>query len=201
MKDAQSQSAPGSSRTGGRGVPPMRKRKLAMGIVVASILLVALLGTWIVRLPMASTRTTITICGSTPPSTATHVPAGIITEFPLPLAHSFPSEITAGPDGNLWFTEGTNKIGRINSHGTITEFPLPIGGSAPSDITAGPDCNLWFTEFNGSKIGRISTHGTITEFPLPTARSIPSGITAGPDGNLWFTELTGNKIGCITSGT
>jgi streptogramin lyase len=44
-------------------------------------------------------------------------PSGSITEFPLP-GHGgiVPAEITAGPDGNLWFTEpGSNKIGRITS--------------------------------------------------------------------------------------
>ena len=32
-------------------------------------------------------------------------PSGTITEFPLPTANSGPYGITAGPDGNLWFTE------------------------------------------------------------------------------------------------
>jgi len=41
-------------------------------------------------------------------------PAGSITEFPVPTADSGPWAITAGPDGNLWFTEyDGNKIGRI----------------------------------------------------------------------------------------
>jgi virginiamycin B lyase len=38
----------------------------------------------------------------------------MITEFPVPTAKSFPGEIAAGPDGNLWFTENEgNKIGRF----------------------------------------------------------------------------------------
>jgi virginiamycin B lyase len=77
--------------------------------------------------------------------------------------------ITAGPDGNLWFTElgtsvGNGKIGRITTGGVITEF----GGSLlnPIGITAGPDGNLWFTEegLSNGKIGRITTAGVITEF-------------------------------------
>jgi hypothetical protein len=35
---------------------------------------------------------------------------GLITEYPLPTAKSFPVGITAGPDGALWFTDGRNKI-------------------------------------------------------------------------------------------
>ncbi len=51
--------------------------------------------------------------------------AGVVTEFPLPSANSNPRTITAGPDGNLWFTEDLgNRIGRITTAGSITEFPL-----------------------------------------------------------------------------
>src|SRR5438034_737511 len=117
-------------------------------------------------------------------------------EFTIPTAGSYPWGITAGPDGNLWFTEYSgNNIGRITTSGAITEFPLPTANSAPFGITAGPDGNLWFTEFVGNKIGRITTSGAITEVPLPTANSAPYGITAGPGGiRLWFTEASGDKI-------
>src|SRR5262245_21633304 len=60
-----------------------------------------------------------------------------------------PSQITAGPDGNLWFTEsGTNKIGRVTPTAipTITEFSLPVNNSNPQGITVGPDGNLWYTK-------------------------------------------------------
>jgi hypothetical protein len=67
-------------------------------------------------------------------------------------------EITAGPDGNLWFTESrANKIGRITPSGTIDEFPVPTAKSLPFGITAGPDGNLWFTESKANKIGRITS--------------------------------------------
>lgn len=42
--------------------------------------------------------------------------AGAITEFPLPNGSGPPAFITAGPDGNLWFTEFRgNQIGRITT--------------------------------------------------------------------------------------
>src|SRR2546426_819371 len=105
--------------------------------------------------------------------------AGTITEFSIPPAESDPVGITAGPDGNLWFTElKGNQIGRITPSGAITEFPLPAtcgfsGGCEPEGITAGPDGNLWFTEVIGNQIGRITTAGLVTGFPIPTANSIP----------------------------
>src|SRR5439155_6426898 len=85
--------------------------------------------------------------------------SGKIREFPITTAiFSQPGGITAGPDGNLWFTEiASNNIGRISTAGVITEFAVPTANSAPFGITAGPDGNLWFTEQNGNQIGRIST--------------------------------------------
>jgi len=122
---------------------------------------------------------------------------GDITEFPLPTAESLPEEITAGPDGNLWFTDFRNgRIGRITAGGTITEYATGISGHEPYAITAGPDGNMWFTEPYGGRIGRITPTGTITEFA--NAGGKPLGITAGPDGNLWYTQQFGNQIGRIT---
>src|SRR5262249_8615852 len=79
---------------------------------------------------------------------------------------SGPFGITAGLDGNLWFTESIgNRIGRITPTGTITEFSVGLTpGSRPVAITAGRDGNLWFTELDGGRIGRITPTGTITEF-------------------------------------
>ena len=118
-------------------------------------------------------------------------PAGHISEFPLS-SNSYARGITAGPDGNLWFTE-PGKIGRITPAGHISEFPVPTRSNLLG-ITAGPDGNLWFTELQSGKIGRITPTGTISEFPLPTSESTSAFITTGPDGALWFTERS-SKIG------
>ncbi len=120
------------------------------------------------------------------------------TEYALPSGGA-PYVITAGPDGNTWFTEPSgNRIGKITPAGLITEFTIPTLGSLPIGIARGPDGNLWFTEATASKIGRISPSGVFAEFPLSPGR-YPYGIVAGPDGNLWFAEADGNRIGRITT--
>ncbi len=96
-----------------------------------------------------------------------------ITEFRIPTPDSYPSAITAGPDGNLWFTEShTNKIGMLNptSH-LVTEFSIPTSSSYSLGITAGPDGNLWFTEDGADKIGQvvIPDHPPIVQSPSPAA--------------------------------
>jgi virginiamycin B lyase len=83
-----------------------------------------------------------------------------VREFPIPTSNSTPVGITAGPDGNLWFTEGgANKIGRITTTGVVTEFPVPTPKRQIIGITAGPahTASVWFTEFIANQIGEIST--------------------------------------------
>src|SRR5258708_19338942 len=85
-------------------------------------------------------------------------PIGTLTEFTLPTPKSEPYGITAGPDGDLWFTEFQgNQIGRITPIGTLTEFRMTTPATSPNGITRGPDGNFWFTEDLGNKIGRIKT--------------------------------------------
>src|SRR2546430_177664 len=126
-------------------------------------------------------------CGSTPkgPPTINEYWAGIS-------AHAEPLEIVAGPDGNLWFTEGGigHSIGKITPAGVVTEYGAGITrGSGLSDIDAGPDGNLWFTEYDGNRIGKITPAGVATEYSAGISpNSYPLGITAGPDGNLWFAD-------------
>jgi virginiamycin B lyase len=141
---------------------------------------------------------------------------GTIAGYSVPTANSYPTGITAGPDGALWFTESSvNNIGRINTSGSVPtcpspipnppscsvstpcfcEYPVPTANSYPTSISAGPDGALWFTEFLGEKIGRICPTtsvpscpdvGVMTEYSVPGHTGI-EGITTGPDGVLWFT--------------
>jgi streptogramin lyase len=128
-----------------------------------------------------------------------------INEFATPTPSSIPYFITAGPDGNVWFTENrSNKIGQITPQGSIAEFPiLPVTSNAnPAGITTGPDGNVWFTESNANKIGRIMPDGTHnTEFSIPSSNSGPLQITSGPDGGLWFSEVNAHKIGRLDPAT
>src|SRR5262249_48253551 len=123
-------------------------------------------------------------------------PGGVITEFPLPASYTAPWNITAGPDGNLWFVVTgylNNRVGHISPNGVFEFVPeyLPCDG-----ITAGPDGNIWCV--SSSEVNRITPSGVVTSFPVPTPYPDLIGIASGVDGNLWFTEWVGNKIGRIT---
>lgn len=138
--------------------------------------------------------------------------AGTFKQFPVPTKNGFPSSITTGPDGALWFVED-GKIGRISPTGNnqVTEFSMP-GGRTAASITSGPDDALWFTEPSTGLLGRATTAGVITEFtppgnPGPNGNlnqptiDRPQSITRGPDGALWFTEtIFSNACVCVTGG-
>ncbi len=138
-------------------------------------------------------------CGSpqngAPDAIGRITPLGVVTHVPCSLAGADPADITAGPDGNMWFTAdagATDAIGRITPAGVITEFTAcsrlaQTRPTSPPDPTA--TCGSPTTA--PTTIGRITTAGAITEscghWPDPN----PTGIAAGPDGNLWFTEPDG----------
>jgi streptogramin lyase len=111
---------------------------------------------------------------------------------------SSPYAITAGPDGDLWFTNYTiNTIASITTAG-ISEGYTGTPINFPQEITTGPDGNLWFTNYGNNSIGSITTSGTMTDY---TGQGIdyPQAITTGADGALWFTNRFGNSIGRIST--
>jgi streptogramin lyase len=81
--------------------------------------------------------------------------------FTLP-GGTFPGDITAGADGNLWFTQSSG-IGRITPDGTYTAFG--VGEVTPFAITRGADGNVWFTERFGQRVGKITPGGDFTFYP------------------------------------
>jgi virginiamycin B lyase len=88
--------------------------------------------------------------------------AGVVSIDSLPAADSGGlTGLVAGPDGALWFTGLTGKVGRMTTTGVESEYavpevPPPAGspaGSAsvqpdPLAITAGSDGNLWIISDN-----------------------------------------------------
>jgi streptogramin lyase len=134
-------------------------------------------------------------------------PTGALSEFSRGLLRgSDPANITAGPDGAMWFTDTAGRIGRIDAGGAIHEFPIgrpivfgrpPFEPSRP--IVAGPGGDLWFIA-GPDTIGRVSTSGDVRFFtPHSSYRGSEAlgekgelvDLAAGPDGDLWFTRESG----------
>ncbi len=114
-------------------------------------------------------------------------------------ASSGPAQLTAAPDGAVWFTEGAaSQIAHVDAHGNLIEIPTPTPSSAPAGITVGSTNLIVFTEPAANKIGILSEDGTVkADFSIPTSNSLPTGIVEGPDNAFWFTEYGAQKIGRI----
>jgi streptogramin lyase len=109
-------------------------------------------------------------------------------------AGTMPAGITAGDDGNLWFSDpGKASIGRVTPSGTVAEFGSANGmqtNADPDALTAGPDGNVWFDDqyANSPEVGKVTPTGQITEYPIANQAW---DVTVGIDGNVWF--ATGNN--------
>ena len=114
---------------------------------------------------------------------------------------SNPAFTTLGPDGNVWFGEGsTGKIAFVTPVGDITEIQFSFFGVSVG-ITTGSDGNIWFTDQTDHAVWRFDLSSeTFTEFKTPTPNSFPGDITTGSDGNMWFTEQAVGKFARITPG-
>jgi virginiamycin B lyase len=111
------------------------------------------------------------------------------------LDHRFVGGITAGSDGNLWFSnyyasnEGPASIESISTSGVVgSEYQVHYTGVIPTTLAPGPDGALWFTGYGA--IGRMTTSGQFSEYTAPNDVGQVLGITAGPDGALWLTNYT-----------
>src|SRR5690349_6683742 len=95
-----------------------------------------------------------------------------IKEFSIVTANSGPADMTAGPDGNVWFVDQlSGRIGTVTHTGTVTGRQIPTPKSLPTAIASGPDGALWFTEQATNKIGQYILGTGFREFTIPTAKS------------------------------
>jgi virginiamycin B lyase len=109
--------------------------------------------------------------------------------------------VTAGPDGNLWFTykdvdHSDAAIGRLTPAGQITLYRKGLLDDAqPGHIIPGPSGDLWFTDDDEGALGRITPAGAITEFVFRSGGDGPptlGGIAEGSDGNVWLAVTQGD---------
>jgi virginiamycin B lyase len=108
-------------------------------------------------------------------------PAGSFTIRSFPMNNHMSTDITAGPDGAVWFAfpnsvppYDTGKIGRIAPTGEVTFFTIPWVSDAES-ITTGPDGNLWFADHVAAALGRLTPTGRSRSSPYRARRAPTRG--------------------------
>jgi streptogramin lyase len=108
------------------------------------------------------------------------------------LGGATPSQLTQGPDNNIWvsLSGSTDDFAKVTPDGTVTAYDA-ADVAAPVGITRGPDNNLWVTQAGGvAKIDPANPTGA-TKYAI-AAIADPRAITNGPDGNLW--TASGDKV-------
>jgi virginiamycin B lyase len=106
-----------------------------------------------------------------------------------------PQFITAGSDGNLWFTDHLrNSIWHMTTSGVTTEYSNPSAKMNLGRIASAPDGSLWFSQCPGigsvaeSGVVNVTTHGAFSN-PLVIDSGYngePGQLVTGPDGGEWF---------------
>jgi virginiamycin B lyase len=141
--------------------------------------------------------------------------SGAVANFPVENGIAVTQDLTAGPDGNIWFAYvllvpgpgALGRIGRVTPLGVMTIFDMPSPARVATSLATGPDGKIWFAgyglgTFGGNAfgvVGALSTDGQGQSFATLGA-AIPADITPGPDGNMWFTALISSSFGTSSSG-
>ena len=127
--------------------------------------------------------------------------SGVVTaQYPMGTGATLGQPVI-GPDGNLWFANGTNIESMSPNTGAVNAtYALPSGVNGVTSLTVGPDGNLWFaTDYsdNTYAIDSITTSGSVTSYSLSAAS--PSTPVVGHDGNLWFSVANSDGSSSIDS--
>jgi virginiamycin B lyase len=124
------------------------------------------------------------------------VPTPQVVDFKVPTFGSNPRDMTSGPDGALWFTEGPGgKVGRMTLAGVFSEYSTP---GSPFAIASGADGNVYFSDVSllEEAFEQITMTGTVTRTSIKTPNQLHEfdSMALGPDHNLWMPDAYGNVI-------
>jgi streptogramin lyase len=126
-----------------------------------------------------------------------------LTEFNQPSGYAA-SQPIAGPDGDVWFLNGSAGIGAISPSGSFTriDFGSPMV-STFSSIAAGTGNTIWVGDDGLHAIWRVLPVAPAGQQATAFVANLPAGaspqlLTLGPDGNIWFYDAAGRQIGRVT---
>ena len=108
---------------------------------------------------------------------------GRVTQIARLPHDSFPTQITAGSDGSLWFAVADG-VGRVTPVGALRLWKFRVTAAFGPSIAATLDGGVLAA--TGTALLRVSPAGTVTRLPVNRARP-PQVLATGPDGAVWFT--------------
>jgi virginiamycin B lyase len=119
-----------------------------------------------------------------------------VQTFPVPSGAADLSDIVAGSDGALWFTEkSANKVGRITTAGQVTEYPIPnlasgLSDTGPTQIVSSGGA-LWFLTDIGESVYRMATSGIFTRV-FGDSFYVAANLAPSDTGGVWLMQLNGD---------
>lgn len=116
-------------------------------------------------------------------------------------AASAADHILRGGDGNIFFTQGPNKISRITPSGGVNGKRLGTPEDvAIAGIASNANGDLWITDAIAASIGILEpcalaprAKATLSEHRLPGKRR-PHHIALGTDQNFWIADTTRDRL-------
>ncbi len=123
-----------------------------------------------------------------------------IVTYSAPAA-SAADHILRGSDGNIFFTQGPNKISRITPSGGINGKRLGTPEDvAITGIATGANGDLWITDGIAASIGSLKPYAlaprakaTLSEHRMGGKRR-PQHIALGADQNFWIADSTRDRL-------
>ncbi|MFA7238553.1 MAG: hypothetical protein WC091_00465 [Sulfuricellaceae bacterium] len=114
------------------------------------------------------------------------------------------SNMTLGPDGDIWFTvtrwvegaEQPNILGRFSpADGYFTKYAIPHN-SIPEELVVDAQGTIWFFASNKNYLYRVDSKTfALKGYPIPTTNGNPKSLAADQRGHIWFVESNANKLG------
>jgi virginiamycin B lyase len=106
-----------------------------------------------------------------------------------------PQQVTAGPAGQLAFTNPSNALGRIAYDGSFTPTDMP--NTDPFGVVFANDDAYWTAQFAVDMLARVTPSGAYTQLPL-TPGSGPRYLAKGANNTLWVGLEKTKKIARVT---
>ncbi len=103
--------------------------------------------------------------------------------------------IASGSDGNLYFTQPGNRLGRITPDGIVNRKRLSTPEQSDiAGIAVGEHDDIWITDRRAGSVGTMklammapNTRADLSEHALPQGAA-PEHIVRGQDDNLWVSD-------------
>jgi len=178
---------------------PISRGRVAAAVAVAALVAVAAFVVYESYLapPSVQSDCVSVQAGTVVRSQVSNRTFGAITEFALPGNDTWPSAITTGPDGSVWFVEQAvpGVANLFPNNGTLVQYSWP-GYKAPTEAGCFPtvsssgialwDGRVWGADEFGDVIYGINpTDGSVTTINSTGKGNYPYWLAPGPDGNLW----------------